>query len=194
MSVATRITVVREVPKAPVLPVASPTVVNFGEVATRFGKIKVFTTERGLLKLALPNETRAHAEAYVSRVLGPVEFREENSGVMREVLDQLGAYFAGAARDFSLPLDPRGTEFQRRVWDAVAKVPYGATCSYADIARAIGKPAAVRAVGAANGSNPLPIVVPCHRIIGADSSLTGYGGGLEMKQGLLALERGAGNV
>jgi methylated-DNA-[protein]-cysteine S-methyltransferase len=89
-----------------------------------------------------------------------------------------------------VPLDVRGTSFQRAVWAAVAEVGYGETCSYGDIARAMGRPAAVRAVGLANGANPLPIVIPCHRIIGANGALTGYGGGLPTKRALLALERG----
>jgi O-6-methylguanine DNA methyltransferase len=97
-------------------------------------------------------------------------------------------YLNGARREFDLPLDLRGTEFQRRVWATVAGIPYGETRTYADIARAIGKPKAVRAVGAANGANPLPLVVPCHRVLGSDGSLTGYGGGLDVKRQLLEME------
>ena len=103
---------------------------------------------------------------------------------------QLREYFAGHRRDFELPLAPAGTAFQRAVWQALAKIPYGQTCSYAELARAIGRPKAVRAVGAANGRNPLPIVLPCHRVIGADGSLTGFGGGLPTKVALLRLESG----
>jgi len=101
---------------------------------------------------------------------------------------QLGEYFAGARRAFELRLAPRGTEFQRLVWFALAEIPYGATWSYAELARRVGRPKAVRAVGAANGANPLPIVLPCHRVIGADGSLVGYGGGLSAKRFLLDLE------
>jgi methylated-DNA-[protein]-cysteine S-methyltransferase len=111
-----------------------------------------------------------------------------DDAVLREAEDQLHAYFARQLRRFDLPLAPRGTEFQRRVWDAVTAVPYGATTTYAALAAAIGSPRASRAVGAANGRNPLPIVVPCHRVIGASGALTGYGGGLEVKQALLAHE------
>jgi methylated-DNA-[protein]-cysteine S-methyltransferase len=101
---------------------------------------------------------------------------------------QLDEYFAGTRRVFELPLAPRGTPFQRRVWDALCSIGYGETCSYAAIAAMIGAPRAVRAVGAANGRNPLGIVVPCHRVIGANGTLTGYAGGLERKAGLLRLE------
>lgn len=101
---------------------------------------------------------------------------------------QLEEYLAGHRRQFDLPLDLRGTEFQKRCWQELLKIPYGETRSYADIARAIGNPAAVRAVGLANGQNPIAIIVPCHRVIGSDGSLTGYGGGLETKRKLLELE------
>jgi O-6-methylguanine DNA methyltransferase len=112
--------------------------------------------------------------------------------LLNEAARQLRDYFAGGLRDFNLPLDPRGTDFQRRVWRELATIPYGATRSYLQIANAIGAPKAVRAVGAANGANPIAIVVPCHRVIGAGGKLVGYGGGLPLKQRLLALERGAG--
>ncbi len=101
---------------------------------------------------------------------------------------QLTEYFAGDRNDFDLPIDAGGTSFQQMVWSALADIPYGELRSYKDIANAIGKPKAVRAVGAANGSNPLPIVVPCHRVIGSDGSLTGFTGGLAMKTQLLTLE------
>lgn len=107
------------------------------------------------------------------------------------VRSQLDEYFRGERRDFDLPLAPRGTEFQRRVWNALREIPFGRTVSYIDIARRLGDPAAVRAVGAANGRNPIPIVVPCHRVIGADGSLVGFGGGMERKRWLLAHERPA---
>ena len=106
----------------------------------------------------------------------------------RPCVKQLEEYFAGERRRFDLPLDLRGTDFQQRCWQALLKIPYGETRSYADIARAIGQPSAVRAVGLANGQNPVAIVVPCHRVIGSDGSLTGYGGGLEIKRKLLELE------
>ncbi len=102
---------------------------------------------------------------------------------------QLKEYFEGSRRTFDLALDPAGTAFQQAVWQALLAIPYGETRSYLDVAKAVGKPKAVRAVGSANGRNPLPIVVPCHRVIGSDGSLTGFGGGLENKKRLLALEQ-----
>lgn len=109
---------------------------------------------------------------------------------LRDAMRQLDEYFAGERRDFDLPLRPDGTAFQQSVWQALRDIPYGETESYGALAKRIGKPKAVRAVGASNGLNPLPIVLPCHRVIGANGNLTGYGGGLEVKQKLLALERG----
>jgi methylated-DNA-[protein]-cysteine S-methyltransferase len=108
--------------------------------------------------------------------------------VLLEAEAQLHAYFAGELRRFDLPLAPRGTAFQLSVWDALLEIPYGATTSYSELAAAIGRPSACRAVGAANGRNPLAVIVPCHRVIGAAGALTGYGGGLERKRMLLALE------
>jgi methylated-DNA-[protein]-cysteine S-methyltransferase len=101
---------------------------------------------------------------------------------------QLTEYFAGERQEFDLPLKLRGTEFQLSVLDALQKIPYGETMSYSDIAQRIGRPKAVRAVGAANGRNPIPIIVPCHRVIGSHGDLTGFGGGLETKEALLRLE------
>jgi len=105
-----------------------------------------------------------------------------------EAREQLTAYFAGERRDFDLKLKPTGTEFQLQVLDELQKIPYGTTVSYSDIANRIGRPRAVRAVGAANGRNPIPIVIPCHRVIGASGDLTGFGGGLPTKEALLRLE------
>jgi methylated-DNA-[protein]-cysteine S-methyltransferase len=104
------------------------------------------------------------------------------------IATQLDDYFAGARHVFDLPLAPEGTDFQRTVWRTLATIPYGETISYAQLAARIDRPSAVRAVGAANGRNPIPIVLPCHRVIGADGSLTGFGGGLPTKRFLLALE------
>lgn len=112
-----------------------------------------------------------------------------DSAVLELAARELEEYFAGERREFSVPCAAHGTEFQRRVWAALAGIPFGATRSYLQIAQAIGLPQAVRAVGAANGHNPLPIIVPCHRVIGADGSLTGYGGGLAAKRWLLAHEQ-----
>ena len=114
--------------------------------------------------------------------------RNDGNPLLTEAARQLLAYFAGALREFSLPLDVQGTEFQKRVWGQVAAIPYGETRSYLQVSTALGSPRAVRAVGAANGANPVPIVVPCHRVIGAKGKLVGYGGGLAMKKRLLELE------
>lgn len=122
------------------------------------------------------------------RVPRSSDWREGESELLERARKQLAEYFAGERRTFDLPLAPQGTEFQRAVWQALADIPYGETISYAQLATRVGKPTASRAVGAANGRNPLPIVLPCHRVIGADGSLTGFGGGLPTKQFLLRLE------
>lgn len=106
----------------------------------------------------------------------------------REAMRQLRAYFNGKLQQFDLPLAPEGTEFQMRVWRALRSIPYGETWSYGELARRIRKPTASRAVGAANGRNPIPVIIPCHRVIGANGALTGFGGGLPIKRKLLALE------
>jgi methylated-DNA-[protein]-cysteine S-methyltransferase len=115
------------------------------------------------------------------------EWRLDNS-VFAEVVDQLQSYFAGKRKNFDLALVLEGTDFQKRVWAALRKIPYGGTISYKELAEIIGSPKAVRAVGAANGANPIPIIIPCHRVIGNDGSLTGFGGGLQLKKQLLELE------
>ncbi len=118
--------------------------------------------------------------------------RDDDAPVLAEAVRQLTSYFAGSLRDFDLPLEPAGTDFQRRVWRQLEGIGYGETASYGEIARRLGmKPGASRAVGLANGQNPIPIVIPCHRVIGADGSLTGYGGGLDRKRTLLELEQDA---
>jgi methylated-DNA-[protein]-cysteine S-methyltransferase len=116
------------------------------------------------------------------------EWRESARGPVGEAIRQLREYFAGARTDFDLPLAPEGTEFQRSVWRRLQEIPYGETISYGELARRIGNPQASRAVGSANGSNPIPIVIPCHRVIGSNGKLTGFGGGLPVKEALLGLE------
>jgi methylated-DNA-[protein]-cysteine S-methyltransferase len=115
------------------------------------------------------------------------EWRLDNSAFV-EVVHQLQSYFAGERRNFDLTLILEGSDFQKRVWTALQEIPYGETTSYKELAEKIGKPRAVRAVGAANGANPIPIIIPCHRVIGNDGSLTGFGGGLPLKKRLLELE------
>jgi len=125
--------------------------------------------------------------------LHPVELAESwqrTEEPFREAIAQLDAYFAGRLHRFDLALAPEGTPFQREVWSALTTIPYGETVSYGELARHLGRPVASRAVGAANGRNPIPIIIPCHRVVGADGSLTGFGGGLAIKRRLLELEIG----
>ena len=112
------------------------------------------------------------------------------SPLLRRALEELQEYFSGMRRVFTLPLEPAGTAFEQTVWSALRTIPYGETRSYRQIAQQIGRPAACRAVGRANGRNPISLFIPCHRVIGADGRLTGYAGGLDAKQRLLELERG----
>ena len=112
--------------------------------------------------------------------------RDDNA--FADAREQLGEYFAGERTDFDLALAPEGTEFQRRVWDGLRAIPYGETRSYAELARAVGRPGAARAVGAANGRNPITVIVPCHRVIGSNGDLAGFSGGVERKRMLLDLE------
>lgn len=117
------------------------------------------------------------------------EMEEKRTELLEEAERQLQEYFAGRLQHFDLPLHPQGTEFQKKVWKALMSIPYGETRSYEEIAKQIGKEKAVRAVGGANHVNPISIVIPCHRVIGKNGSLTGYGGGLKIKETLLTLER-----
>jgi methylated-DNA-[protein]-cysteine S-methyltransferase len=117
----------------------------------------------------------------------PVGARPD-AAALREAEEQLGAYFDGELTEFDLALAPHGTPFQLRVWSALTQIPYGTTATYGAVAEAVGRPDAVRAVGACNGQNPIAVIVPCHRVIGADGSLVGYGGGLDRKRLLLELE------
>lgn len=116
--------------------------------------------------------------------------RRDGDGILREAEEQFRAYLCGDLTEFNLPLAPEGTAFQKRVWAELAKIPYGETTTYGAIAEAIDQPTASRAVGAANGRNPLPVIVPCHRVIGSSGALTGYAGGVAIKEQLLAIEAG----
>jgi methylated-DNA-[protein]-cysteine S-methyltransferase len=156
----------------------------FARVDTRIGKL-LLVGERDGGRLALRG-IYFDGEPHAARAV-PSGAREDEAA-FAGVQEQLEEYFDGKRTSFELPLAPLGTDFQRRVWKALAAIPYGATTTYAAIACSIGKPKAVRAVGAANGKNPLSIVVPCHRVIGKDGTLTGYAGGLPNKRRLLELE------
>jgi methylated-DNA-[protein]-cysteine S-methyltransferase len=144
-------------------------------------------------RLLLRCDGSALTGLYMNVALGPPRGADDgvedaNSALLLQARRQLEEYFEGRRRDFDLPLRLHGTDFQRRVWNALQEIPYGATWSYGELARRIANPSASRAVGLANGRNPISILVPCHRVIGADGSLTGYGGGLERKRWLLAHE------
>lgn len=152
------------------------------------GRLLIASSDRGLLRIAFLQNGVGEVIPRLEKAY-PDETLVEDLATNRDALDQLQEYFQGHRRVFTLPLALRGTEFQRSVWEAVAGVPYGETRSYGYIARKLGKPRACRAVGGANGANPVPIVIPCHRIIGSDGSMTGFGGGIPIKENLLALEK-----
>lgn len=149
-----------------------------------------YETEIGLLTIA------CREDALVGISFGKVTYSDQicsRTALSDTVCAQLQEYFKGERRQFDLPLEPHGTIFQRQVWDALCAIPYGETCCYEDIAGRIGNPKAVRAVGMANNRNPIPIIIPCHRVIGKNGGLVGYAGGLELKQRLLDLESGDRN-
>ena len=161
-------------------------------------RVQAFSTPCGKLLLGshdgrlcladwLHRRRRDSIDRRLRRGLGAA-FTDGDDALLRRARDQLEAYFAGALRSFDLPLAPVGSEFQQTVWRALGRVPYGATLSYGELARTIGNPGAVRAVAAANGANALSIVIPCHRVLGADGGLTGYAGGLDAKAWLLRHE------
>lgn len=147
------------------------------EVASPLGDLVILTSERGVTAVVWPEDGREASTA-----------PDATNSIGQEAARQLCEYFAGERTRFDLPLDLRGTEFQKRVWESLATIPFGQTVSYAEQAERIGRPSAVRAVAAANGKNPVSIVLPCHRVIGSDGSLTGYAGGLDTKRWLLAHE------
>lgn len=168
-------------------PGAGQATVSRTELDSPIGPLALYGTTEGLMAIVFPRHSRAAVEAWLDRVIGQARIVDDGE-VHEAAIGQLEEYFAGRRRDFDLDLDVRGTAFQKRVWDAVRAVPYGQTRSYRDVAVAVGKPTATRAVGAANGANPLPLIVPCHRVIGSSGGLHGYGGGLDVKAKLLALE------
>ncbi|MEO6968357.1 MAG: methylated-DNA--[protein]-cysteine S-methyltransferase [Rhodanobacteraceae bacterium] len=152
----------------------------FDLIDSPIGPLLLVADEHGLIYIGLPRRGVAQK---------PDDEWQHAPSKLRAASRQFGEYFNGKRPAFDLPLHPHGTPFQLEVWGALLAIPYGETASYAQIAQRIGRPAAVRAVGAANGANPLSIVVPCHRVIGSDGDLTGYGGGLPAKRWLLAHER-----
>ncbi len=151
-------------------------------IKTPVGALKLVASDEGLMAILWPNDDPKRVR------LGRLAEAPQHP-VLLEAARQLRDYFSGALTMFALPLDMAGTEFQRQVWQALLTIPFGETRSYAEIARQIGRPTAFRAVGAANGRNPISIVVPCHRAIGTDGRLHGFAGGLDAKYDLLALEK-----
>ena len=156
---------------------------TFHDFQTPIGALRLVGDEESIGQIALPNRAAEPPDPAWLPTNGALP------AALAETKRQLEEYFAGDRRKFDLPLAARGTEFQLRVWDELRRIPFGQTISYGELAGRIGKPTASRAVGAANGRNPLPVVVPCHRVIGSGGRLVGYGGGLETKQALLDLER-----
>ncbi|MFW6115465.1 MAG: methylated-DNA--[protein]-cysteine S-methyltransferase [Chloroflexota bacterium] len=161
--------------------------VVYARLDSPVGRVWVAATEMGVCKISLGSEHSGAFLTWLSQHIGPGQAYED-AELMTVAMAQLEEYFSGTRRAFDLPLDVHGTTFQRAVWSQVSRIPYGATASYGDIAQLVGKPKASRAVGAALGANPLPIVVPCHRVIGSDGSLVGFGAGLETKETLLQME------
>lgn len=164
-------------------------------VETRLGRFVVASRDGRLVHVGLPARDELETLRQVHRAFPDADLAAGTDAVLLEAAKQLQEYAEGLRTDFHLPLDPPGTEFQRRVWEELRTIPYGETRSYGDVAEAIGKPGASRAVGQANGRNPLPVVVPCHRVLAADGGVGGYmgewgeGGGILFKQRLLELER-----
>jgi AraC family transcriptional regulator of adaptative response/methylated-DNA-[protein]-cysteine methyltransferase len=168
------------------------TVVQVRRFVTPLGPMLAGATDEGLCLLEFVDRRMLPTQiARIRKRLGAV-FTPGDNPVLSAAEREVEAYFAGSLSTFDIPTTPCGTSFQHDVWDALTDIPYGETRSYADVARGIGRPRAVRAVGTANGANALAIVIPCHRVVGADGQLTGYGGGLWRKRRLLDLERGAG--
>ena len=164
---------------APMNAVLQPSL-HFQDMPSPVGRLRLIATETALVSIWFEQGRDA--------ARGRGELLERWLPVLERTQAQLEEYFAAQRRDFDLPLEPRGTDFQRRVWQRLQSIPYGETTTYGALATELGDAKASRAVGLANGSNPIPIVIPCHRVIGADGSLTGFGGGLTIKQQLLDLE------
>ncbi len=142
------------------------------------GRLMIVGDESALREIRLANVEQKPRE----------DWKEGERGAVGEAVCQLKAYFSGKLRDFDLAVEPAGTPFQKKVWRELCNIPYGTTISYGELAKRVGNAKASRAVGAANGDNPIPIVIPCHRVIGSNGKLTGYGGGLPVKEKLLTLE------
>jgi methylated-DNA-[protein]-cysteine S-methyltransferase len=166
------------------------TTLHWSSVSSPQGTCVILATERGICWLGTPGTPLDMGLNWLQRKMTFASVVEDVSiEPLRQAVDQLERYVAGECTQFTCPLDLHGTPFQLKVWNALTRIPYGETRSYMEVAREIEHPSAVRAVGAANGANPIAIIVPCHRVIGSNGSLTGYGGGLPTKAWLLALEK-----
>ena len=159
------------------------------EMDSPIGRLRLAVTDEALVRIALPVGTSSFSGG-LRRALPDAE-SVPTLPLLVQVARELAEYFEGTRQSFSVPLEPRGTPFQGEVWRALRAIPYGETRSYGEIARAVGRPTASRAVGHANGANPLPLVIPCHRVIESGGALGGFGGGLDAKRWLLAFEQGA---
>lgn len=157
-------------------------------VETPIGVLRLAVTQAGVARIGLPRSSGPGFAGWLRTTFADAE-RRPWLPLVDKLSQELGEYFAGRRREFSLPLDLRGTEFQRAVWREIAAIPYGETRTYGEIAAAAGSPRAVRAAGTATGNNPVPILIPCHRVIAAKGRLGGFSGGLDAKRRLLALER-----
>jgi O-6-methylguanine DNA methyltransferase len=163
-------------------------IVHTARIDSPIGALRFASSGRGLAFLELPHASGRGLAGWLGRCLPGARCRED-AAANRRAAEQVLEYLEGRRTAFDLPLDLRGTEFQLRVWAALRGIPYGETRSYQEVARALQRPRAVRAVGSANGANPLPLVIPCHRVVASDGKLGGYGGGLALKAKLLAMER-----
>jgi epoxyqueuosine reductase len=162
--------------------------VHIAKSSSPIGAFRVASTEQGLAYVELPHPSGHGLSGWLDRYAHDARCVGE-AGPNRVAIDQILQYLENRRTDFDLPLDLRGTPFQQEVWKALLAIPYGESRSYTDVAQAIGRPKALRAVGSANNANPVSLIVPCHRVIAADGSLGGYGGGQELKARLLAMER-----
>lgn len=159
----------------------------YGEMESPIGPLTLFASDYGLCALQFAKNEEAMVKFKRNHHFAMCEY-EHRPEAVQDAIEQLNQYFQGTRTTFQLPLDLRGTPFQLKVWKELQQIPYGETASYKKIAELIGRPKAIRAVGAANNQNPLPIIVPCHRVVGSNGALVGYGGGLERKEYLLNLE------
>ncbi|GAA0227402.1 methylated-DNA--[protein]-cysteine S-methyltransferase [Metaclostridioides mangenotii] len=149
--------------------------------------IFIYETEIG--ELAIADNGKAITELYFKNKIDVEGKNIEETELIKKAFNEFKEYLSGAKKNFDIPLEPEGTEFQLKVWEALKSIPYGETCSYKDIAEKVGSPKAYRAVGLANNKNPISIFIPCHRVIGSNGKLVGYGGGLDVKEFLLKLEK-----